>query len=114
MAEITLFWVNLHYSPRIPGHEIVGRVAEVGPHEKKWKKGDRIGGAWHGGHDGTCRSCNSGFFQMCENAEINGVSRDGGCEFVPASLSTCLLDFYSTDHVARTTHKFHVQMPSTA
>lgn len=40
-------------SPRIPGHEIIGDVVAVGPTEKKWKEGDRVGGAWHGGHDGT-------------------------------------------------------------
>lgn len=35
--------------PRIPGHEIVGTVAAVGPGEKKWKIGDRVGSGWHGG-----------------------------------------------------------------
>ncbi len=66
--------------PRIPGHEIVGKVVEVGPHVTKWKQGDRVGGAWHGGHDGTCRQCNQGLFQMCDNGQINGVTRDGGCK----------------------------------
>lgn len=64
--------------PRIPGHEIVGKVVAIGSNVTKWKNGDRVGGAWHGGHDGTCRQCNSGLFQMCDNEEINGVSRDGG------------------------------------
>ncbi|KAJ1025237.1 hypothetical protein NDA16_002741 [Ustilago loliicola] len=64
--------------PRIPGHEIVGKVVEVGAHVKGWKEGDRVGGAWHGGHDGTCRQCNQGLFQMCDNEQINGVTRDGG------------------------------------
>lgn len=66
--------------PRIPGHEIVGDVVAIGPGEKKWKEGDRVGGGWHGGHDGTCKSCSKGLFQMCSNEQINGVSRDGGCE----------------------------------
>lgn len=64
--------------PRVPGHEIVGKVVEVGPHVTRWKSGDRVGGAWHGGHDGTCRQCNQGLFQMCDNGQINGVTRDGG------------------------------------
>lgn len=38
--------------PFIPGHEIIGSVVAVGPGEKQWKVGDRVGGAWHGGHDG--------------------------------------------------------------
>ena len=35
--------------PRIPGHEIIGEVVAVAEGEKRWKKGDRVGGAWHGG-----------------------------------------------------------------
>ena len=42
----------MNSSPVIPGHEIIGHVVAVGPHEKDWKVGDRVGGAWHGGHDG--------------------------------------------------------------
>ena len=41
----------------VPGHEIVGTVVELGPGEKNWKVGDRVGGAWHGGHDGASLSC---------------------------------------------------------
>ena len=39
--------------PMVPGHEIVGEVVAVPDTEKTWKKGERVGGAWHGGHDGT-------------------------------------------------------------
>jgi D-arabinose 1-dehydrogenase-like Zn-dependent alcohol dehydrogenase len=63
----------------IPGHEVIGTVVAVGEGEKKWKEGDRVGGAWHGGHDGLCKSCNKGLFQMCENEAINGVTMNGGC-----------------------------------
>lgn len=64
--------------PLIPGHEVIGTVVAVGPGEKVWKEGDRVGGPWHGGHDGTCKSCKRGLFQMCEHELINGVSRNGG------------------------------------
>lgn len=67
--------------PRVPGHEVIGKVIAVGDGEKKWKVGDRVGGGWHGSHDGSCKSCNKGMFQMCENELVNGVSRDGGCKF---------------------------------
>ncbi|KAI9783234.1 MAG: hypothetical protein M1839_004074 [Geoglossum umbratile] len=63
--------------PIIPGHEAIGDVAAVGPNETLWKVGDRVGAAWHGGHDGTCTACRRGMFQMCENETINGVYRDG-------------------------------------
>jgi len=64
--------------PLTPGHELIGDVVAVGPGEKRWKAGDRVGGAWHGGHDGTCKPCARGQFQMCQNQAINGVTRDGG------------------------------------
>ncbi|KAF1835537.1 alcohol dehydrogenase [Decorospora gaudefroyi] len=64
--------------PRIPGHEVIGTVQAVGEGEKKWKVGDRVGGGWHGAHDGICKSCNRGNFQVCENELVNGVSKDGG------------------------------------
>ena len=64
--------------PRVPGHEIVGEVAELGPGVTGFEEGQRVGGPWHGGHDRTCRSCQKGFFQTCDNAQINGRSHDGG------------------------------------
>jgi D-arabinose 1-dehydrogenase-like Zn-dependent alcohol dehydrogenase len=67
--------------PIIPGHEAIGRVVEVGPGEKHVKIGDRVGGPWHGGHDGVCKPCKKGLFHMCENEAINGITRDGGCRF---------------------------------
>ena len=60
------------------GHEFIGTVVATPAAEKKWKLGDRVGGAWHGGHDMQCRACNRGLFQMCANKTVNGVFRDGG------------------------------------
>ncbi|KAL1979144.1 hypothetical protein VTN96DRAFT_6682 [Rasamsonia emersonii] len=64
--------------PIVPGHEIIGRVAAVGDGVSEWKIGDRVGGGWHGGHDGTCKACKNGLFQMCDNAVVNGVTKGGG------------------------------------
>ncbi|KAK5085629.1 hypothetical protein LTR05_004916 [Lithohypha guttulata] len=64
--------------PMVPGHEIIGEVVAVPSSEKKWKEGDRVGGPWHGGHDGTCSNCIKGLYQMCQNGTVNGVFRDGG------------------------------------
>lgn len=64
--------------PVVPGHEIIGDVAQVPEGETRWKVGDRVGGPWHGGHDGTCKACQRGLFQMCENETINGILRNGG------------------------------------
>ncbi|KAL2369095.1 zinc-binding dehydrogenase [Blastomyces gilchristii SLH14081] len=64
--------------PIIPGHEIVGSVQALGPGVKNFKIGERVGGPWHGGHDGVCKECNRGYFQLCDNEKINGVTRPGG------------------------------------
>ncbi|KAM5465132.1 putative secondary metabolism biosynthetic enzyme [Microsporum ferrugineum] len=65
-------------SPIVPGHEIIGHVTAVGEGVEQWKIGDRIGGAWHGGHDGTCAQCRKGYFQMCDNQVVNGETKGGG------------------------------------
>jgi D-arabinose 1-dehydrogenase-like Zn-dependent alcohol dehydrogenase len=67
--------------PLIPGNEIVGTIVAVGAEEKRWKVGDLVGGGYHGGHDGTCKSCNSGFYQTCENQIVNGITKVGGCKY---------------------------------
>ncbi|RHZ54876.1 uncharacterized protein CDV56_103671 [Aspergillus thermomutatus] len=64
--------------PIVPGHEIIGRVAAVGEHVSGWTVGDRIGGAWHGGHDGTCKACRKGWYQMCDSQVVNGETKNGG------------------------------------
>src|SRR6202158_3899387 len=64
--------------PRVPGHEVAGVVDEVGVGVTAWKKGQRVGVGWHGGHDGTCRECRRGDFRNCRNQKIAGISYDGG------------------------------------
>ncbi|GAO13625.1 uncharacterized protein UV8b_01755 [Ustilaginoidea virens] len=70
-----------HYGdvfPRTPGHELIGDVVELGEAVKTIQIGQRVGGPWHGGHDGRCRQCQRSQFQMCDNAQVNGFTRDGG------------------------------------
>ena len=64
--------------PRVPGHEIAGRVDAVGQGVKQWKAGDWVGVGWHGGHCFECRACRQGLFINCEKAQITGISYDGG------------------------------------
>ncbi len=64
--------------PRIPGHEIAGRVDAVGANVGSWKKGDRIGVGWHGGHCFECNACRKGLWLNCEKARVTGISFDGG------------------------------------
>jgi NADPH2:quinone reductase len=64
--------------PHVPGHEIAGRVDAVGDDVEDWSTGDRVGVGWHGGHCFTCDACRRGDFQQCANAEITGITYDGG------------------------------------
>jgi D-arabinose 1-dehydrogenase-like Zn-dependent alcohol dehydrogenase len=66
--------------PRVPGHEVVGFVEEVGSGVTEWKKGDHVGVGWHGGHCFVCDQCRRGDFNTCVNEAITGVTRDGGYE----------------------------------
>ena len=70
-------WPGLMF-PRVPGHEVAGVIEEVGPGVTEWKKGERVGVGWHGGHCFVCESCRRGDFITCVNEQITGVTRDGG------------------------------------
>ena len=64
--------------PRIPGHEIAGRIDALGANVTAWKVGDRVGVGWHGGHCFECDNCRRGLFINCANAKVTGISHDGG------------------------------------
>ena len=70
-------WPGIQY-PRIPGHEVAGIIDEVGDGVSEWRKGQRVGVGWHGGHDGTCLQCRRGDFGNCRNMKVAGISYDGG------------------------------------
>jgi D-arabinose 1-dehydrogenase-like Zn-dependent alcohol dehydrogenase len=70
-------WPGIQY-PRVPGHEVVGIIDELGDLVSEWKTGQRVGVGWHGGQDGTCLSCRRGDFRNCRNLKIPGISYDGG------------------------------------
>jgi propanol-preferring alcohol dehydrogenase len=64
--------------PRVPGHEIVGSVVELGPDCRRFRVGDRVGGPWLHGSCNECGYCRSGRENLCENAVFTGWSVDGG------------------------------------
>src|SRR3989440_4047038 len=70
-------WPGLQY-PRVPGHEIAGRIDAVGGAVTQWKKDQRVGVGWHGGHCFTCEQCRRGDFAMCVNRKVTGIDFDGG------------------------------------
>lgn len=65
--------------PRVPGHEVVGRIVAMGEDVPAiWKVGQRVGVGRLGGHCQVCPQCRQGQFQLCENQSFVGSSRDGG------------------------------------
>jgi D-arabinose 1-dehydrogenase-like Zn-dependent alcohol dehydrogenase len=64
--------------PRVPGHEVVGRIEALGSGVSKWNIGQRVGVGFFGGEDGVCEPCRRGDIVNCQNAVIPGVTMDGG------------------------------------
>src|SRR5437773_8599070 len=64
--------------PRVPGHEVVGRIDALGEGGSGWKIGQRVGVGFLGGHCGACQSCRRGDFVTCTDQPISGVHYDGG------------------------------------
>ncbi|MFD6293625.1 alcohol dehydrogenase catalytic domain-containing protein [Streptomyces sp. NPDC060235] len=65
--------------PLVAGHEIAGRIEEVGEGVYEgWTTGERVGVGWFGGSCLHCRPCRQGDFVVCENLKVPGWSYDGG------------------------------------
>ena len=64
--------------PLIPGHEIVGRVEEIGAGVANFQVNDRVGIPWLGWTCGECEYCISGRENLCERARFTGYTIDGG------------------------------------
>jgi len=97
--------------PLILGHQIVGRVEEVGEpanfkseiSNQKFATGDRVGIPWLGWTDGECAYCQSNRENLCDNARFTGYTIDGGyAEFTFADARFCfhLPDLYDDVAVA--------------
>ena len=64
--------------PRVPGHEVAGRIEAVGSGASAWSAGRRVGVGFFGGYDGHCELCRRGDFINCKNLTVSGISVDGG------------------------------------
>ena len=71
------WWPGLQY-PRVPGHEVAGRIDALGEGVSAWQVGQRVGVGWHGGHCFTCEYCRRGDFAMCLKRKVTGIDFDGG------------------------------------
>jgi D-arabinose 1-dehydrogenase-like Zn-dependent alcohol dehydrogenase len=92
-------WPGIQY-PRVPGHEIAGRIDAIGADVTLWKPGQRVGVGWHGGHCFECDPCRRGDFVNCQKAKITAISFDGGyAEYVivPAEAVAAMPDDLPSD-----------------
>jgi len=95
-------WPGIQY-PRVPGHEIAGRVDAVGADVSNWKPGQRVGVGWHGGHCFVCDPCRRGDFILCQSEKITSLSFDGGyAEYMvaPAEAVAAIPDDLPADEAA--------------
>ena len=95
-------WPGLQF-PRVPGHEIAGRVDAVGADVAQWKAGQRVGVGWHGGHCFTCDACRRGDFILCRFEKITAISFDGGYAermIAPAEAVAAIPDGLSAEEAA--------------
>ena len=79
-------WPIKPQPPFIPGHEVAGVVAAIGPGVTDFTLGDPVGVAWL--HDAcrNCEYCESGWETLCERQHNTGYSCDGGfAEYVIAA-----------------------------
>ncbi len=90
-------------SPLIPGHQVVGTVAECGPGVRQFRLGDRVGAAWLYRTCGVCAYCAADRENLCEKAEFTGWTTDGGYAeaiVVPAGFAYPLPGELSDEQVA--------------
>lgn len=78
-------------SPIILGHEIVGRIDEIGPGVQDLQPAQRVGLPWLGHTCGICRFCRSGQENLCDRPLFNGYTRDGG--FATATIADARFAF---------------------
>lgn len=64
--------------PRVPGHEVAGRIDAVGPGVEGFASGHQVGVGWHGGYCGHCVPCRRGDFFACVTGQVTGLTFDGG------------------------------------
>lgn len=76
--------------PLILGHQIVGTVVQLGEGVDRFTLGQRIGMPWLGYTDGTCRYCQRGQENLCDNPKFTGYTLDGGyAEYAVADQRYC-------------------------
>src|ERR1700759_1278599 len=64
--------------PLTLGHEIAGKIAEIGEGVEDFAVGDRVAVGWFGGNCNHCEQCRKGFFINCVNGKVPSLHYPGG------------------------------------
>ena len=76
--------------PLILGHQIVGRIEQIGDQVDRFSVGERVGIPWLGWTDGECVYCRSSRENLCDRARFTGYTIDGGyADFAVADARFC-------------------------
>jgi len=89
--------------PRVPGHEIPGRIQAVGDDVAVWEVGQRVGVGWFGGNCGHCDPYRRGDMISCANGQVPGIAFDGGYAdhvLVPQSALASIPDDLAAEDAA--------------
>ena len=89
--------------PLIPGHEVVGEVAEIGRAVTELRAGQRVGVGWLAGADFSCRQCRIGLDNMCASSQPTCVGHAGGYADrlrADARLAFPIPDALASEHAA--------------
>ena len=89
--------------PTVPGHEVVGKIVEIGSDVTKFKVGERVGITPLLGSCLDCQYCNDGKEYLCEKMDVTGESLKGGyAEYITVSedFATKVPDTMKSEYAA--------------
>ena len=89
--------------PTVPGHEVVGKIVEIGSDVTKFKVGERVGITPLLGSCLDCQYCNDGKEYLCEKMDVTGESLKGGyTEYITVSedFATKVPDTMKSEYAA--------------
>ncbi len=89
--------------PLIPGHEIIGKVSQIGSAVTALKVGQRVGVGWLAGADFTCEQCTAGKDNLCQNGQPTCVGHEGGYAkyvYADARMAFPIPDALASEHAA--------------
>ena len=77
LSVLDSHWGKTTY-PMVPGHEVVGKVSQVGENVKHLSVGQAVGLGWHSEYCDHCSMCHTGDHNLCSNAQATIIGHHGG------------------------------------